>query len=77
MTARKPPARRFVLWGWRRDDVYGPQPLRLTGGTLRQCQSAQRDRERENSGWLLATYAEGTAPTGLRMQVAEIKGETE
>ena len=75
MAARKAPAPRFTLWGCRRDDVYGVQPIRLTGGTQRQCESARRERERENhhDGWLLGIYADGTAPTGLRMQVEQIR----
>lgn len=67
--------KRFVLWGWRRDDAYGPGPIRLTGGTVGRCRSEQRSRDRENhhTGWLLAIYAEGDAPTGLRLQVDEAK----
>lgn len=66
---------RFVLWGWRRDDAYGPGPIRLTGGTVGQCRAERHSREKENhhTGWLLATYAEGDAPTGLRLQVREVK----
>lgn len=73
MTTKSRP--RFVLWGWRRDDAYGPQAIRLTGGTVGLCRTEQRLREKENhhTGWLLAIYAEGDAPTGLRLQVEEIR----
>ena len=75
MATKKPPARRFVLWGWRRDGAYGPVPIPLTSGTLRRCRAEQAARGREGSGWMLGTYAEFDVPAGLRMQVAEIKGE--
>jgi hypothetical protein len=75
MATKKPPAPRFVLWGWRRDGAYGPIPVKLTSGTLRHCRTEQVARGREGIGWVLGTYAEFDVPAGLRMHVAQIKGE--
>jgi hypothetical protein len=63
------PADSWVLWG--SHPLYADgEPIKLTGGTLRECATAQCERERESSDWLLATYRAGAAPLGLRIQAA-------
>lgn len=58
----------WVLWG-SHQDYAGGTAIKLTGGTLRRCKAQQGVRERDG-GWLLAIYAKGTEPTGLRLQAA-------
>lgn len=48
----------FVLWG--RHPAHGPQWLKITGGTLRQCNGEYRRRERD--GWDCRIYKKGTSP---------------
>lgn len=59
-----------VLWGSHPDYADGAV-IRLREGTQRQCQTAQRQRERDGGWTALGIYRAGDEPTGLRMQVAE------
>lgn len=60
----------YIVWGYKSSLLPEPYPIALTGGNLRHCRAELRQRETEG-GWLLAIYAKGTAPTGLRQQVTE------
>lgn len=64
-------AAQYVVWGWKPGVV--TEPIRLTGGNLRQCNAGRRQYDGE--GWLTAIYAPGTAPEGLRARVAAIAAE--
>lgn len=57
----------YVLWGYRPGVWPWTAPLKLTGGTLRQCRTEQAQRTRDNQGWRCAIYRKGTAPVGLRL----------
>jgi hypothetical protein len=58
---------RYVLWG--SNALYANAlPIKLMGGTLRECRATQTRRKAEG-GWALAIYSVGTAPTGLRLIV--------
>jgi hypothetical protein len=49
----------FTLWGCMRALDYAP--IRITGGSLRDCKAAKRLREQEGAEWRgLAIYAQGT-----------------
>lgn len=61
---------RCVLWGSHPAYADGAV-LRLHEGTQRQCQTAQRQRERDGGWTALGIYRAGDEPTGLRLQVAE------
>jgi hypothetical protein len=60
----------FVLWGFHPAYCDGI-PIKLTGGALRSLRGEQSSRERE--GFTCGIYAEGTAPTGLRLQAEQAK----
>lgn len=63
----------FTLWGYKAS--YGlTEPIRLSGGALRECRADQRMRESEG-GWLLGIYRQGDAPEGLRAQVANLRAQ--
>ncbi|MBQ1048462.1 hypothetical protein KBX50_08285 [Micromonospora sp. C51] len=42
------PITEWVMWG--RNDAYVPEPIKLTGGSLRHCEARKREREAEG-GW--------------------------
>lgn len=62
-------AQQFVLWGYKPSYCPLGRPIRLTGGTLRECNTALRSRTDE--GFLCAVYRKSAEPVGLRMQVAD------
>ena len=61
----------FTLWGWTGRWAGVDSPVRVTGGTLRDCRVRQRQFEADYPDALAGIYARGEAPTGLRLQVAE------
>lgn len=67
-------AAQFVLWGWKPSYCPAGQPIKLTGGSERECGAARRQREQEE-GWLLGIYPEGAEPDGLRDQVPAVACE--
>jgi hypothetical protein len=49
----------FILWGCMRALDYAP--IRITGGSLRDCKAAMRMRQTEGAAWRgLAIYGKGT-----------------
>jgi hypothetical protein len=62
-------AQQFVLWGYKPSYCPLGLPIKLTGGTLREVNSARRSYTAE--GFMCATYKPGAEPVGLRMQVAD------
>jgi hypothetical protein len=59
----------FVLWGYKPSMCPLGLPIKITGGTVRYCRTAQRSRKAE--GWLFGIYPKGAEPAGLRDQIAE------
>ena len=57
----------YLLWGF---SAHHPEPIKLAGGSLRECRVAWRSREAE--GWTCAIYGVSTEPTGLRLQAAQL-----
>jgi hypothetical protein len=50
-----------VLWGFSKRQ---PEPIKLSGGTARECYVALASREAE--GWTCAVFSKGTPPSTLR-----------
>lgn len=59
-------AQQWVLWGFK-PEVVGV-PIKIVGGSKRQCTVEQKYLEAE--GWTCAVYTRGTAPVGLRSLAA-------
>lgn len=49
----------FILWGIK--PGYGSAPIKIAGGSLRECRGELRRREREG-GWKLWILIQGLAP---------------
>lgn len=60
--------RRYVVWGF---NACHREPIKLNGGTLRECHAALSRRTAE--GWTTAIYLRGDAPEGLRELAREIQ----
>lgn len=60
----------YMLWGYhpRLRGPAGMIPVKLSGGSLRQCAAAGRRWTRDYPGIKLGTYPTGAAPIGLRLQ---------
>ena len=57
----------WVLWGFKPGST--PNPVKITGGSLRDCRTEQKYRT--GHGWTCGIYEAGTAPAGLRDQARE------
>lgn len=66
----KEPAPEYVLWA--HHVLLGKAPIKLTGGSLRECRSEQTYRQKLNCGYTMGIYRKGDEPIGLRERVAEM-----
>jgi hypothetical protein len=60
----------FVVWGSHPRYADGT-PIKLSGGTARECSAELRRLARVDNTWKAAIYPKGAAPIGLRLQAAD------
>lgn len=64
-------ADRYTMWGWTSRWPGVTQPLRVMGGTVRECRTRRLQFERDYPDALTGTYATGDEPKGLALQVQD------
>lgn len=66
---------RYTLWGWS-SRLRITEPIRITGGSLRDCRSRRKQFEADYPDALTGIYASGDEPKGLTLLVQQrIGGE--
>lgn len=62
-------ADRYTMWAWTSRWSGVTQPVRIMGGTLRECRMRRLQFERDYPDALTGTYRTGDKPEGLTLQV--------
>jgi hypothetical protein len=70
-------ARRWTLWGWTARFRLDPEiPIRITTGSLRDCNTRERQFRQDYPDALTGVYEFGDKPVGLSIQVQQRIAET-